>query len=104
MIEGLKVTLSGTKLRSLCVDQAIHHAERATAYEKQMEALEANKIEGMNYSGGDPKRALSDKLEEHRNESAELTFIAEHLDVEQEYLLDRAALQKLGVCKARGYW
>lgn len=101
MIEGLKVTVSGTELRELCMKRAAHHRERAKVYEGQRISMEQNEIEGMNYSNGDPKRVLKDKWTEHESEAAELEFIAEHLVPVESYLLDAPALAKLGIARSR---
>lgn len=104
-IEGLKVTVQGPELRDLCSKQAAYHTERATAYAEQHKSLSNAQIEGMQYSGGDPKKALADKQEEHSNKARELTFIAEHIKQDAEYLLDRSALAEVGVIRSsRGYF
>lgn len=51
IIEGLKITISGVELAGLCVKQADHHRERVAAYAAQLELLDKNQIEGMNYTG-----------------------------------------------------
>lgn len=101
MIQGLKVTVSGIELKELCEKRAAHHTERASVYTAQAESMEKNQIEGMNYSGGDPKRALLEKKMGHEADASELTFIAKHIRLDEEYLLDNTDLHKLGICKAR---
>ena len=61
--------------------------------------MEKNEIEGMNYSGGDPKRSLKSKLEEHESEAGEMDFIAAHLNLTEQYLLDSMALARLGITR-----
>jgi hypothetical protein len=102
MIEGLKVTVDGTELTKLCLARSEYHRKRAEVYAGQHASMEANEIEGTGYSGGDPKRALKDKRELHEAEAGELEFIAAHLDQSERYLLDAAALMKLGISR-RGY-
>lgn len=102
MIEGLKVTVDGTELKELCAQRAEHHRQRAKVYAVQEATMQANEIEGMSYSGGDPKRAVREKRELHESEAAELDFIAAHLVLNEQYLLDGAALAKLGISR-RGY-
>lgn len=92
----------GTELRELCTKRAEHHRQRAKVYAGQEASMEQNEIEGMNYSNGDPKRVLKDKREQHEAESGELDFIAAHLVSDEQYLLDAAALSKLGISR-RGY-
>lgn len=99
-IEGLKVTVSGTELRYLCAKQAEFHQGRSAAYAEQHRSLQEAQIEAMTYSNGDPKKALADKQAEHENKARELTFIAEHIKQDAEYLLDRAALSEIGVIRS----
>lgn len=99
-IEGLKVTVAGPELRDLCNKQAIYHTERAAAYAEQYKNLESAQIEGMQYSNGDPKKALADKRAEHENKARELAFISDHVKLDAEYLLDRSALGEIGVIRS----
>lgn len=101
MTEGLKVTVKGAELRELCLKRVEHHSQRALVYVDQIASMEANEIEGMNYSGGDPKRQLLERREYHEAEAGELQFIGDHLNLTEDYLLDRSDLQKLGICKGR---
>lgn len=105
LIEGLKVTVSGRELRDLCSRQAAFHEDRAKVYAEQHKSLEGAQVEGMHYSGGDPKKALQDKQTEHENKHRELAFIAEHVKLDAEYLLDRSALSEIGVIRSsRGFF
>lgn len=110
MIEGLKVTVAGTELRDLCLKQAeFHDARRATYAENVKNLADAEQgdeeagIGAITYTGhADPKKALRDKAAQHGNSADELRFIAGHLELSETYLLDDAALRKLGVTK-NGY-
>lgn len=105
LIEGLKVTVSGQELRDLCSRQAEFHEGRAKVYAEQHKSLEGAQVESMHYSGGDPKKAIQDKQSEHENKHRELTFIAEHVKLDAEYLLDRSALAEIGVIRSsRGFF
>jgi hypothetical protein len=101
MTEGLKVTVKGAELRALCLERVEHHGQRAKVYADQAASMEVNEIEGMNYSGGDPKRQLRERREHHEAEAGELQFIGDHLNLTEDYLLGRDDLQKLGICKGR---
>ncbi len=101
MTEGLKVTVKGAELRALCLERVEHHSQRARVYADQAASMEANEIEGMNYTGGDPKRQLRERREHHEAEAGELQFIGDHLNLAEDYLLGRDDLQKLGICKGR---
>ncbi len=101
MIEGLKVTVEGSELGELCESRAVHHESRAETYAKQIVSMNEDKIEGMNYTNGDPVKTLEDRKSHHEGEAAELRFIAGHLVATEQYLLERSDLQKLGICKSR---
>lgn len=101
MIEGLKVTIEGTELKGLCEKRSIFHAERAEAYLRQVANLDLDGVEPMQYTGGDPKRALRDKGTEHENASAEMAFTAAHINVNETYILDRSDLATLGITRSR---
>jgi hypothetical protein len=101
MIEGLKVTIVGNELRELCAKRADHHRDRSKVYGEQIAMMEKNEVEGMNYTGGDPKRALADKQTEHESQAGEMDFIAAHLVADEQYLLDSQALVRLGIAKSR---
>lgn len=97
MIQGLQVTVETEELRGLCLARAAHHDQRAEVYEVQFKNLEAAEVEGMNYTGGDPKRQLKEKRDEHANEAEALQFIAAHLKSGEEYQLGRDDLVRLGI-------
>lgn len=102
MIEGLKVTLDGTKLRGLANDRAAHHEERVETYAAQIASMKASRVEGMaGMSNGDPIVALDARRVQHENDARELRFIAENLDASETYLLDRDALSRLGIVASR---
>jgi hypothetical protein len=102
MIEGLKPTVSGVKLRDICLSRAAHHIDRSKKYDEQLQSMERAEIEGMNYTNGDPKQALRQKRDMHIADSEEMVFLAENLDVSETYILDSDDLSKLGICR-RGY-
>lgn len=101
MINGIKVTVHGSELRTLCLKRAQHHERRSEAYAQQIDSMKTNQIEGMSYTNGDPIKALQDRKSIHDNEESELQFIADHLDLTEKYILDSSDLQKLGITKSR---
>jgi hypothetical protein len=95
MIEGLKVTVLGSELKGICMARADFHMKRATFHEKQKEVLEEEGLEdSMSNIQNAPKFA---RIKDHRASADELIFIANHLKLEEEYLLDRSDLHKLGI-------
>ena len=104
MIEGLIVTITGHELQQMCQARTTHHRERVAAYAQQIQSMKNNDIEGMNYTGGDPLRNLTDRMTQHEDEAREMDFIATHLDLSESYRLSREDLNRLGICKGRGGW
>jgi hypothetical protein len=101
MIEGLKVTVVGTEMRELCVRAADYHAERVRVYDQQLASMQDSNIEAANMTGGDPMRALTERKSGHQNKEHEMRFVAAHIDLGEQYLLDWDALHKLGIVKDR---
>jgi hypothetical protein len=101
MISGLKVTVSGTELIELCKTRTDEHRERSRAYGKQIEAMKSGRLEGMQYTGGDPIQSLNDRQKKHDADGDEMDFISKHIEPAESYLLDLSDLQKLGICKSR---
>ena len=101
MIEGLKVTIVGEELAQLCMCRADYHRERSEKYTQQIEAMKKDRIEGMNYTNGDPIKSLEDRRATHDSEYGELVFIADHIEKSETYLLGREDLVKLGITKSR---
>ena len=101
MIEGLKVTLTGEKLKALAISHAEHHESRMLTYAAQVESMTKAKVEGMEYTNGDPIRNLTERREQHASAASELRFIADNIKLSEEYLLDNSDLVKLGVLKSR---
>lgn len=97
MIEGLKVTILGSELRQLCSNRSLHHRNRASEYAAQVQNFTGAKIESMGYTNGDPIKAMTDKRDEHLREAEEMEFISAHIDLNQEYLLERSDLYTLGI-------
>ncbi len=104
MIEGLKVTLTATELKALCLKRALHHHSRAKTYAQQAETLETagvamNELTQHTSMNNDPKKALLDRGSEHEMLASELSFIADHLDPAETYVLSRSDLYRLGIAK-----
>lgn len=99
MIEGIKVTITGIELNALCVAEAQRNRDRAKVYTDQRANFEAAEIEAMQYTNGDPKKVLSDRITSHLNAAEEMEFVAEHVKLAEDYLLDYGDLHKLGITK-----
>ena len=93
MIEGLKVTISGSEVRELATKRAACHAEKAEQYRKQLEALATLNVVGTSNGPGDAAKAII----QHTAHAAEMQFIADHVDVNEQYILNSGDLARLGV-------
>ena len=101
MIEGLKVTISGPELTTLCLMQADWHGQRAAFYAEKAKQLEGVVVRPQGSSYSDPADEMKNKRREHENLRDELTFIAKHLDAAEQYILGQADLAKIGIVKNR---
>jgi hypothetical protein len=103
MIEGLKVTVSGAELKSLCEVRAGFHEERVKFYNEQRDALpemDEDVPEFANVSKA-PQQMMSDRIKAHKGEAEEMWFFSKHLVQEEQYLLGREDLARLGVVSSR---
>lgn len=96
MIEGLKICIPANDLRELLQASAAYHAERVATYRKQVENLKQAQVEGMNYTNGNPVETLTERMDEHEDAEAEMTFLAKYVRDGEEYLLDREEVAELG--------
>lgn len=104
MIEGLKITVSGTELRTLCLTQAGKlkaKAERALEQADVYETAEVQTGVQQSTSNRDPVEDLRAAAVTHNSNAQELVFIADHLEPLETYLLGREDLYRLGIIKER---
>lgn len=104
MIEGLKFDISADEMKAHLTSRMKHHDERVEFYSKQAAALESGRAEGMNYTGGDPVRALRDKQVEHTRKVSLFDFLREHLVKGEVYRLDESELAKLEFIESKGWY
>lgn len=97
MIEGLKVTIAGDELRTLCYERADRCQSQADKADDQAGSIERDALGATGYTNGDPVRALRDLKERYAAEAKELRFIGDHIDIDEEYYLQRADLAYLGI-------
>jgi N12 class adenine-specific DNA methylase len=98
MIEGLKVFVKADELKQLCIARADHHKGRAEHYRSQLPTLDALNNPNSSMRPGEAARA---KIVEHEANEAELRFVAEHLDKNETYMLNRDDLGRLGIVRNR---
>jgi hypothetical protein len=101
MIEGLKICIPANDLRDLLLASAAYHSERVAAYRTQVDNLKQAQVEGMNYTNGNPVETLTERMDEHEDAEAEMTFLAKYLREGEEYLLDREEVAELGTAGKR---
>jgi hypothetical protein len=63
--------------------------------------MEEAKIEGMNYSNGDPVRPLRDKKAKHESLAIEFEWMRSHLVQGEVYRLDRDDLVRIEILTSR---
>jgi hypothetical protein len=95
MIEGLQFDIEFEEMGDHLREKARHHDERRVFYERQAKTLEEGKAEGMDYTGGDPIKALRDKGRVHQNRSELFQFMADHLIEGETYRLSESDLMTL---------
>lgn len=95
MIEGLKLDFSGKELREHLKKKSGHHLERSEFYSKQAASLLAGNAEAMQYSGGDPVKALCDKAAEHKRKSEMFSLLYTHVTESETYRLEDKDLTRL---------
>lgn len=104
MIEGLRVTITGSEMRSLALKRVEHHRARASFYEAQLKAiptLDDDSDSAPQRGSKGPLDGIKDKITEHTCEADELQFMADHFPQDEQYVLDRNDLFRLGVCRQR---
>jgi hypothetical protein len=95
MIEGLKLDFSGEELREHLSKKCLHHKERADFYQKQADALVAGNAETMQYTGGDPVKALRDKAITHQQRCDMFKLLHDHTSAGETYRLEDKDLTRL---------
>lgn len=117
MIEGLKLKVPCSELKSHCEQRAEHHAGRADTKEAELpklrEAIDAIKthaeattvgqmtksvITSKAYHMDDPVGDLEKDIADHRNKALVFTFFSTHL-FDDDYTLTESDLQRLEILK-----
>lgn len=111
MIEGFKLKVPASELKSHCESRAAHHAKRADDKETSLPHLKTSfdAIKGTSPSGQqsitsnsyhleDPVKQLEADIRDHRNKSSVFTFFSEHL-FDDDYTLTESDLQRLEILK-----
>ena len=92
MIEGLHFDVEYKEMKQHLEVKANHHFGRKQFYFSQAEKLEAGDAEAMDYTGGDPVKALKDKGKIHYSKMEFFQFMADHLIKGETYRLSESDL------------
>lgn len=104
MIEGLRFDVSASEMHNHLYEREKHHLDRVKFYKEQVSTLERGSAEGMNYSGGDPVRALKDKAAEHLRKASLCRFLLSHVVKDETYRLSESDLSKLEFIDGKSWY
>lgn len=104
MIEGLKFDIDADEMDSHLKAREKHHTDRVLFYADKAGALQAGGAEAMNYTNGDPVRALKDRETEHRHKIALFNFLRRHIVAGETYRLTESELVKLEFIESKGWY
>jgi len=104
MIEGMKVTVDGGELITLCEARATFHDERAAFYKKKVADMPPEDVAQFHKSGNaSPVDTMQERIEKNVDNAMELRFVAKHLIRTETYRLDRGDMARLGIVKSSYY-
>ena len=116
MIEGFKLRVTSSELRSHCEGRSLHHTDRAKTKEAELPNLQAamtairTHADATNvsqktkpsmsnsYHMEDPVGDLEKDIADHRNKALVFSFFAAHL-FDEDYTLTEPDLQRLEILK-----
>ena len=90
MIDGLKLTFSGTELRTLLDVRIQEHVQRADRWRRELTRTEEDATEDAPLL---PSHMCENEAERHDWRSSVLAFIRDHVETDETYRLDAAALE-----------
>lgn len=97
MIEGIKVTIGGQELVKLAQDHATALVKKAAILTGKLGVIDEVSSAGKSFNPADEARQ---KIKRYEADAAELVFIADHLELNETYLLGRSDLAQLGIIKS----
>jgi hypothetical protein len=108
VIEGLRLRVPGTEVKSLLEKKAAYHRDRAADYKKTYDTLVSvlgpikdEDMPKMSSMGADDRSKAQDGHQRHSANAAEDEFLAAHIVEGAAYQLDATDLHRLGVLKSR---
>lgn len=103
MIEGIKLDFSGKELREHLMKKATHHGERNELYNSQADALTRGGAEAMQYTNGDPVKALRDKASQHQQRQEMFLLLHSHTNEQETYRPEDKDLTRLELISSGWY-
>ncbi len=85
MIEGLKFVVRGSELKDHLQQRAIFHRQRVMSYKEQLDGV--SRLTERAPETGNVIENLDKKIKEHRNAGDKFSFMADHVEVAQDYRL-----------------
>lgn len=118
-IEGIKLSITSAELKKLCEQRVEYHSKRAEQQAERLKKLEptfkeieqedeesANEAaHGFKYASSnapgdeDPLAKIRRRFKHHRDRATVFRFMAEHVVVNETYVMTESDLQKLEVIK-----
>ena len=98
MIEGIKIEMTTTELKTHVVERVKFHKGKAVWYAKQATNLRAGRSDGMMSASNmtnDPVTSLVRSREEHEKRATYFALVAKHLIPNETYRLSESDLSRL---------
>jgi hypothetical protein len=99
MIEGLLSTVNAPELQLLCLKRADQHRASADQLAKDLTTPQRKK-KNRRREPSYPAEETQILIDRHLNKAQELEFIANHLEMKEQYRLNRDELCELGIIAA----
>jgi hypothetical protein len=94
MIQGIQIDLSSEELQRHLSERAEYHADKATMYADQVQALRREGV-GQTAQSNDPVHSLQQSERHHRNRAELFGFIADRIIPNETYRVSESDLTRL---------
>lgn len=96
MIDGLKISVSSTELKTHIEGRAKYHAQRAEFYSDQAGNLKSGGLQ-LEAASNDPVGSLERSAKDHGEKAAFFSFLAEHIIPDERYILSENDLARIEI-------
>jgi hypothetical protein len=110
IIDGLRITISGSELIQMAQDKADYAEKRISKLEEALTRVEGmdpedRELAGFKTRGGDMKEEVKSKLKNQQQNRRYYSFLASHLEAGKTYRIssDSGTLKKLGISHSDRY-